>query len=113
MTKMRWNGVAWYTELDRRRTDHAKFSEFRRHCLNAKLPKYWMDTEMDGNPEFSGLFFVKHPDSPTEFDIAEFFINKKGKKFWMTAETPLQWAEIETYEYTHEDGTPVYDDDLI
>ena len=51
-----------------------------------------------------------HADSPGEFDIAEFFINSKGKRFWMTAKPPTKWAEIETYEYINEDGTPVYDD---
>ena len=101
-----------YRVLDHRRTEQKAFSRFRDQCLNSRMLKAWVKTD-EGNPEFSGLFFVKHPDSPTEFDIAEFFINKKGKRFWMTAETPLQWAEIETYEYTHEDGTPVYDDDFI
>ena len=95
--------------LDRRRTNENQFARFRDHCLNARLSKHWIDTDKE-LPEFSGLFFVKHPDSPGEFDIAEFFINSKGKRFWMTAETPLQWSEIETYEYTYEDGTPVYDE---
>ena len=112
MTKLRWGGRSWYTKLDQRRTNPKVFARFRDHCLNARLPKYWVDTDKN-NPEFSGLFFVKHRDSPGEFDIAEFFINKKGQRFWMTAEPPVQWSEIETYEYTHEDGTPVYDDDII
>jgi hypothetical protein len=28
----------------------------------------------------------------------------------MTAKPPTRWAEIETYDYINEDGTPVYDD---
>ena len=51
-----------------------------------------------------------HEDSPGEFDIAEFFINSRGKRFWMTSKPPKKWAEIETYDYINEDGTPVYDD---
>jgi len=109
MTKLRWNGMSYYQELDRRRTSPKKFEEFRKHCLKGKHFKDWVKTD-ERNPEYSGLFFVKHPDSPAEFDIAEFFINTKGKRFWMTSETPLQWAEISTYEYFHQDGTPVYDE---
>jgi len=95
--------------LDQRRTNRKLFARFREQCLNATMPKYWVDTE-EKNPVFSGLFFVVHADSPGEFDIAEFFINSKGKRFWMTSKPPKKWAEIETYEYINEDGTPVYDD---
>ena len=109
MTKQKWNGQTFYTQLDQRRTNQKLFSRFRDHCLNSKLPKYWVMTE-ERNPEFSGLFFVTHEDSPGEFDIAEFFINSKGKRFWLSARPPVKWAEIETYEYINEDGTPVYDD---
>ena len=109
MTKQRWNGQAYYTQLDQRRTNRKLFARFREQCLNAKMPKYWVETE-EMNPDFSGLFFVVHADSPGEFDIAEFFINSKGKRFWMTAKPPTRWAEIETYDYINEDGTPVYDD---
>ncbi len=109
MTKRNWNGRAPYNQLDQRRTNHKSFSRFREHCLNAKLPKYWVTTE-ERNPEFSGLFFVTHEDSPGEFDIAEFFINTKGKRFWLSANPPVKWAEIETYEYINEDGIPIYDD---
>ena len=109
MTKQRWNGQTFYNQLDQRRTNQKLFSRFRDHCLNSKLPKYWVMTE-ERNPEFSGLFFVTHEDSPGEFDIAEFFINSKGKRFWLSARPPIKWAAIETYEYINEDGTPVYDD---
>lgn len=109
MTKLRWNGMSYYQELDRRRTNPNKFTEFRKHCLNGKHFKDWVKTE-DRNPRFSGLFFIKHKDFPGEFDIAEFFINTKGKRFWMTNGDPVEWAEISTYEYFHQDGTPVYDE---
>jgi hypothetical protein len=110
MSNRQWNGQTWYNQLDQRRTNEKLFTRFRDHCLTAKLPKHWVITEDEGNPEFSGLFFVSHADSPGEFDIAEFFINSKGKRFWLSARPPVKWAEIETYEYTYEDGTPVYDD---
>ena len=110
MSYRQWNGQTWYSQLDQRRTNEKIFSRFRDHCLNAKLPKHWVNTEDVGNPDFSGLFFVSHVDSPGEFDIAEFFINSKGKRFWLTSHPPAKWAEIETYEYTHEDGTPVHND---
>lgn len=110
MSNRKWNGQTWYNQLDQRRTNEKLFTRFRDHCLTAKLPKHWVITEDEGDPEFSGLFFVSHADSPGEFDIAEFFINSKGKRFWLSARPPVKWAEIETYEYTYEDGTPVYDD---
>jgi hypothetical protein len=109
MSRRQWNGQTWYNQLDQRRTNEKLFTRFRDHCLNAKLPKRWVITE-ERNPDFSGLFFVSHADSPGEFDIAEFFINSKGKRFWLSARPPVKWAEIETYEYINEDGTPVYDD---
>ena len=95
--------------LDQRRTNRKLSPSFREQCLNAKMPKYWVYTE-EMYPDFSGLFFVVHEDSPGEFDIAEFFINSRGKRFWMTSKPPTKWAEIETYDYINEDGTPVYDD---
>jgi len=110
MSNRKWNGQTWYNQLDQRRTNEKLFTRFRDHCLTAKLPKHWVITEDEGNPEFSGLFFVSHADSPGEFDLAEFFINSKGKRFWLSARPPVKWAEIETYEYTYEDGTPVYDE---
>ena len=102
-------GINPSSKLDQRRTNRKLFARFREQCLNATMPKYWVDTEKK-NPVFSGLFFVVHEDSPGEFDIAEFFINSRGKRFWMTSKPPKKWAEIETYEYINEDGTPVYDD---
>ena len=96
-------------KLDQRRTNGRKFAQFRSQCLKANMPKCWVDADKEP-PDFSGLFFVKHPDSPGEFDVAEFFVNSKGKQFWLTPEPPVQWAEIETYEYKHEDGTPIYDE---
>lgn len=102
-------GINPSSKLDQRRTNRKLFARFREQCLNATMPKYWVDTEKK-NPVFSGLFFVVHEDSPGEFDIAEFFINSRGKRFWMTSKPPKKWAEIETYDYINEDGTPVYDD---
>lgn len=102
-------GVNPSSGLDERRTNRKAFNRFRDQCLNAKMPKYWVNTE-EKNPEFSGLFFVAYDDSPGEFDIGEFFINSKGKRFWVSARPPIRWAEIETYEYINEDGTLVYDE---
>lgn len=98
-----------YRVLDHRRTDQKAFSRFRDQCLNSRMLKAWVKTD-EGNPEFSGLFFVRHDDSPGEFDIAEFFINMKGKRFWLTPKPPTYWAEIETYDYVWEDGKSVYDE---
>lgn len=98
-----------YKIHDQRRTSPKQWELFRRHCLKSKMKKYWVSTE-EGNPGFSGLFFIKHKDFVGDIDIAEFFINSKGKKFWLTPGDPTHWAEIETYDYTWEDGTPVYND---
>jgi len=95
--------------LDQRRTNPKQWEMFRRQCLKTKMPKTWVKTE-ESNPDFSGLFFIKHEDFVGDIDIAEFFINSKGKRFWMTPGDPTHWAEIETYDYTFEDGTPVYDE---
>ena len=95
--------------VDLVRTDHKKYAQFRASALKLKVKKVWVETK-DANPEFAGLFFIKHKDFLGDIDIAEFFINSKGKRFWMTAKPPTRWAEIETYDYINEDGTPVYDD---
>lgn len=111
MRKERWNGQTWYMPLDQTRTNEKLYQRFREQCLNSKMPKYWVKTE-EMNPDFSGLFFVKQREFPAEFNIAEFFINRKGKRFWLLPSPPTEWAEIETYEYTYEDGTPVYDEHI-
>ena len=110
MRKERWNGQTWYMPLDQTRTNEKLYQRFRDQCLNSKMPKHWVDAEKEGNPDFSWLFFVKQKEFPAEFNIAEFFINRKGKRFWLLPSPPTEWAEIETYEYTYEDGTPVYDE---
>lgn len=98
--------------MDHRRINYRSFSQFRAQCLRAKMSKHWVSTEED-NPEYSGLFFIKHDDFLGDIDIAEFFINKKGEKFWLTPGDPTHWSEIETYDYFYEDGTPVYNDEYI
>ena len=80
MTKQKWNGQKFSNQLDQKRTNRKLFARFRDHCLNSKLPKYWVNTEKK-NPEFSGLFFVVHDDSPGEFDIAEFFSIRPQQRF--------------------------------
>lgn len=99
MIKERWNGKAWYTSPDQTHTNLKVFTRFRNNCLRSSMHKEWMETKTQGDPEVSGLFFVKQQEFPAEFDIAEFFINTKGKRFWMTPTPPTHWAEIETYEY--------------
>jgi len=95
--------------LDKRRTSPSKFTAFRSHCLRAKLPKSWVGIE-EGNPPFSGLFFIKHVDFVGDIDIAEYFINKKGNGFWMTPGNPKAWSEIETYDYKDKEGNLIYDE---
>ena len=95
--------------LDQRRTQHGMFTRFRKQCLNAKMRKSWIDAN-NGNPEFSGLFFVRLKGE-ANYDVSELYINKKGARFWLTSEPPAHWAEIETYDYYFEDGTPVYDEE--
>ncbi len=99
-------------KLDQRSTNIKSFTRFRNHCLTAKLTKNWVKTE-DKNPDFAGMFFIKHEDFLADVDITEFYINKKGEGHWLCAGTPTAWAEIETYDYKWPDGTPVYDDELI
>jgi len=93
------------------RTQAKEFELFRKQCFKSKWDKYWVKTS-DSNPEYPGLFWIKHKDFLGEIDIAEFYINKKGKSFWMTPGDPSEWAEIATYYYVYEDGTPVYDEDI-
>jgi hypothetical protein len=95
--------------LDLVRTDHKRYSAFRASALRLRTKKFWVDAD-EKEPDFSGLFFIKHRDFLGDIDVAEFFINSKGKRFWLTPSRPTHWAEIETYEYTYEDGTPVYDE---
>lgn len=100
------------TFLDQRTTNLRTFTKFREHCLKAKLTKNWVSTE-EGNPDFSGMFFIKHEDFLGDVDITEYYINSKGNGYWLCAGTPTAWAEIETYDYKWPDGTPVYDDEFI
>lgn len=92
------NGEKEYTVHDRRRTDPAAFSRFRSQCLSNKEEKHWIRVD-ECNPEFSGLYFIRHKDFIGDIDIAEFFINSKGKRFWMTPGDPTHWAPINEYEY--------------
>jgi len=98
-----------YPVQNRKLTNIATFHRFRTQCLNSKMPKQWVnnDTEV---PVCTGLYFIKHKDFLGDVDIAEYHINSKGKSFWCTAGNPTHWAEIETYEYMLEDGTPLYED---
>jgi hypothetical protein len=98
--------------LDQRSTNLKAYAKFRDHCLRSKLSKHWVSTD-DNNPEFGGMFFIKHKDFLGDVDITEYYINKKGKGYWLCAGTPTHWAEIETYEYKWPDGTLVYDDEFI
>ena len=94
--------------LDTTRTDEKRYAQFRASALKLKTKKFWVSTE-ERNPEFDGLFFIKHPDVMGDVDIAEFYINSKGKRFWLTPSTPTHWAEIETYDYRDEHGDLIYD----
>jgi len=94
-----------YKILDRRLTDPKKWTAYRKHCLTTNMHKHWIT---EGNPEFAGLFFIKHKDFLGEIDIAEYHINKKGKGFWLTPGDPSAWSEIETYDYTDQEGNPIY-----
>jgi len=98
-----------YPVQNRKLTNIATFHRFRTQCLNSKMPKQWVnnDTEV---PVCTGLYFIKHKDFLGDVDIAEYHINSKGKSFWCTSGNPTHWAEIETYEYMLEDGTPLYED---
>ena len=98
-----------YPVLNRKLTNIATFSRFRRQCLNSKMPKRWVDNDEE-QPICTGLYFIKHKDFLGDIDIAEYHINTKGKAFWCTPGQPTHWAEIETYEYMLEDGTPLYED---
>ena len=69
--------------IDLVRTDHKKYAQFRASALKLKVKKVWVDAD-ERDPEFSGLFFIKHKDFVGDIDIAEFFINSKGKRFWLT-----------------------------
>ena len=51
--------MADYKILDRRLTDPKKWTAYRKHCLTTKMHKHWVT---EGNPEFAGLFFIKHED---------------------------------------------------
>ena len=95
-------------KVERVRTDPKQFAAFRAQCLNVRLKKVWVKTT-DENPEFSGLFYIKHADFPADIDIAEFFINSKGKRFWMTPGDPTYWSEIETYDYKDEEGNLIHE----
>jgi len=98
-----------YPVLDRKLTNMATFTKFRRQCLGSTIPKRWVDNN-EQEPECTGLYFIKHKDFLGDVDIAEYHINSKGKTFWCTAGNPTHWAEIETYEYMLEAGTPLYED---
>jgi len=98
-----------YPVLNRKLTNIATFSSFRRQCLTARMPKNWVDNDKE-QPICTGLYFIKHKDFLGDIDIAEYHINTKGKTFWCTPGKPTHWAEIETYEYMLEDGTPLYED---
>lgn len=95
---MTGNGTKEYALHDRRRTHAVAFSNFRRECLNSKMEKHWVKVD-ECNPEYSGLYFIKHPDFVGDIDVAEFFINSKGNRFWLTAGDPTHWAAIDTYDY--------------
>lgn len=96
-----------YPVLNRKLTNIATFSSFRRQCLTSKMTKNWVDNDNE-QPICTGLYFIKHKDFLGEVDIAEYHINKKGKTFWCTPGKPTHWSEIETYEYLLKDGTPLY-----
>ena len=98
-----------YPVQDRRLTNIATFTAFRRHCLSSRMPKRWVDNNQE-KPVCIGLYFIKHKDFLGDIDIAEYHINTKGKGFWLCAGSPISWAEIETYDYMLEDGTPLYED---
>jgi hypothetical protein len=98
-----------YPVMDRKLTNIATFSGFRRQCLTANMSKHWVDNDNE-QPVCTGLYFIKHKDFLGDIDIAEYHINSKGKSFWCTGGNPTHWAEIETYEYMLEDGTPLYED---
>jgi hypothetical protein len=98
-----------YPVQDRRLTNIATFSSFRQHCLSSNLKKRWVKNDEE-EPICTGLYYIKHKDFLGDVDIAEYHINTKGKAFWCTAGKPTHWAEIETYEYMLEDGTPLYED---
>ena len=94
--------------IDLVRTDHKKYAQFRASALRLKVKKVWVETK-NANPEFDGLFFIKHKDFLGDIDIAEFFINSKGQSFWLTPSDPTHWAEIETYEYKDKEGNFIYE----
>ena len=94
--------------IDLVRTDHKKYAQFTASALKLKVKKVWVDAD-ERDPEFSGLFFIKHKDFVGDIDIAEFFINSKGKRFWLTPSRPTHWAEIETYDYKAEKGNLIYE----
>jgi len=98
-----------YPVLSRKLTNIDTFQKFRRHCLSSTMKKNWIDND-DESPICTGLYFIKHKDFLGDVDIAEYHINSKGKTFWCTGGAPTHWAEIETYEYMLEDGTPLYED---
>jgi len=111
-SNVHWSGNGLYRKIDQRHTDPTKFARFRERCLGYTAQKDWVETEKS-NPEYSGLFFIEHKDSPWQFDIGEFFINSKGKRFWMTSEPPKRWAPISFYQYKDEDGVPVNQNEFI
>lgn len=98
--------MADYKVLDRRLTDPKMFSKFRAQCLRSRMHKDWVT---EGNPEFAGLFFIKHKDFVGDVDIAEYHINKKGVGFWLTTDGITAWSEIETYDYVDQEGNPIYE----
>ena len=101
--------MSQYPVHDRKLTNMASFTRFRRQCLSSKMPKNWIDNNVE-EPKCTGLYFIKHKDFLGDIDIAEFHVNQKGKSFWLTGGKPTHWSEIETYEYMLADGKPLYED---
>jgi len=98
-----------WSVMDRRLTNIATFSKFRKQCLSSRMQKRWIDSTEE-QPNCTGLYFIKHKNFLGDVDIAEYHINSKGATFWCTSGDPSHWSEIETYEYILEDGTPLYED---
>ncbi len=96
--------------VDKRLTNTASFTSFRKQCLNSRMIKNWV-SNADEKPECTGLYFIKHKDFLGEIDIAQFYINSKGKSYWLTAGEPTAWSEIETYDYILEDGQPLHQEE--
>ncbi len=88
------------------------YKRYRKYCLSrkSKLHKNWVK---EGEPKFTGMFFVRHDDFLGDLEIAEYYINKKGEGNWMSHKRPSAWSEIETYEYVDKEESLIYEDEYI